>query len=532
MTSSRRQKFSVGGFYTTLEGGGPGELVDVYKNPSISELKKELGFEKGRSLRAIAVGDDLLCWDAYSSVTHSHVKQALNLRQGPLLLLELVPNNAASENMADDFLRAETRQSLPKPTGLRINVFSLIHWPPINWETHPYFAGRSRLLAAWPLRVDDARNSAYWSGFPPVSWDVAKKYATRSEANPGMGRSDLLHQLSNESVAGRKTADNPAADAKALNNLAKRDRLAALRHANATPEQLIGWLVGSSTQFTMEEKLQALKSNPVLALMYLESPASDDPLLTEIFKQEYILLFTKMKQRLSKMDKSSFLLFCLRCVESVLPLIADKRESLPAHAINEAYRWIEGEASEADVMSAVRGCNSAAFRFESNRELVAESVAKAAAAAAALVQGREYRPTDTMGLVLLATADSVASERSWPWYQAKVQKLQWMLHISEPLTQSVGKKMGKKKDPLVIQSIMVEKRYAPNVSKAKIWVKKMGGKVSDIDETENFWRFRQHDPSLFVKGSFRTHHTTHGVRTLVAKPSLKFRALFLLGEEE
>jgi hypothetical protein len=79
----------------------------------------------------------------------------------------------------------------------------------------------------------------------------------------------------------------------------------------------------------------------------------------------------------------------------------------------------------------------------------------------------------------------------------------------------------------VIQSIMIDKDYAPALATAKAWVKQMGGRISDVDETDNFWRFRQHDPALFVKGTFRTHHETHGVRSLVARPRPEFREAFL-----
>lgn len=347
-----------------------------------------------------------------------------------------------------------------------------------------------------------------------------------------MKRKPSQTELRGARVGGRrKTSDNLEAKGKALDNLAKKDLLAALRHANATPQQLITWLKTFSPNVTTEEKLQAIKLNPALALLFLETPEADDPLLVEIFRSECGMLNAKIVGRLASMNRPDFVYLNLQVVESVLPLIKNRNEPLPAEAIEEAYKWLSGNASEEEVLIAVRMCNAAMFRFQALEDQVGTFVANAASHAAASVKYETFRHTDAIAMSAKAYALTVGPEDSWMWYKARAEKLKFALSIADNLGQQVGNRVAKKKNVKVIQSIMVEKAYAPKVSKAKIWVKKMGGKISDVDETEHFWRFRQHDPSLFVKGSFRTHHTTHGIRTLVATPGPGFRALFQVGEE-
>jgi hypothetical protein len=70
----------------------------------------------------------------------------------------------------------------------------------------------------------------------------------------------------------------------------------------------------------------------------------------------------------------------------------------------------------------------------------------------------------------------------------------------------------------VVQSIMIDKKYAPNVETAKAWVQSLKFSVRDVDETPKFWRFRQQDPIFFKKNTFRHWHLSSGVRALVAAP--------------
>lgn len=58
------------------------------------------------------------------------------------------------------------------------------------------------------------------------------------------------------------------------------------------------------------------------------------------------------------------------------------------------------------------------------------------------------------------------------------------------------------------QSIIFEPKLAWDLSRAKDWLRKHKLKT-DVDETENSFRFRQVDPSEFEEESFRTITLMH-----------------------
>lgn len=80
-----------------------------------------------------------------------------------------------------------------------------------------------------------------------------------------------------------------------------------------------------------------------------------------------------------------------------------------------------------------------------------------------------------------------------------------------------------KSNARVVQSILIDKAYAPALKTAKAWVQSLGGSVAKVDETENFWRFRQQDPRLFLPNSYRHYHLGHGVRGVMAIPKTQYR---------
>jgi hypothetical protein len=61
------------------------------------------------------------------------------------------------------------------------------------------------------------------------------------------------------------------------------------------------------------------------------------------------------------------------------------------------------------------------------------------------------------------------------------------------------------------------------LTRAKRMVKKAGFKSRKVDETANFYRFRQAPPSQFKKGSFRTVDIGRKgfIKAVVAKPKGK-----------
>jgi hypothetical protein len=71
--------------------------------------------------------------------------------------------------------------------------------------------------------------------------------------------------------------------------------------------------------------------------------------------------------------------------------------------------------------------------------------------------------------------------------------------------------------PTVIQSIMFKKQYW-TLKRAKAWLKEHGYDRTGVDETDNYYRFRQVDPDEFNKKSFRTIELKPSVKAVVGKP--------------
>lgn len=59
-----------------------------------------------------------------------------------------------------------------------------------------------------------------------------------------------------------------------------------------------------------------------------------------------------------------------------------------------------------------------------------------------------------------------------------------------------------------------------NVSEAKKWAADNGFHATKVDETQNSIRLRQHDPSEYADGSFRTISLTDGVKAVIGKPKV------------
>lgn len=88
------------------------------------------------------------------------------------------------------------------------------------------------------------------------------------------------------------------------------------------------------------------------------------------------------------------------------------------------------------------------------------------------------------------------------------------------------KKKTSRRKIRIIQSIHIDKHYAPELATAKAMVKLIGGSVRNVDETENFWRFRQQDPDLFQKHTLRHWHRGPGVREIVGLPLPEYQDQF------
>lgn len=70
---------------------------------------------------------------------------------------------------------------------------------------------------------------------------------------------------------------------------------------------------------------------------------------------------------------------------------------------------------------------------------------------------------------------------------------------------------------MVVQSVILERRVFKTKKSAREWVRKRKFKSGKIDTTENHYRFRQKEPSLFIKGSFRTTAIHNGVKIIIGK---------------
>lgn len=124
----------------------------------------------------------------------------------------------------------------------------------------------------------------------------------------------------------RKTMikDNPEASPKQLEDLAKRDRLSALRHPNASPEQLALWLSPErSTGRT--ERLAALEENPALVLFTLEDASPQHVLLCEMWTAKYYEAFAKVEERLAKINNHRQVIrLCARACRDYMAALCTK----------------------------------------------------------------------------------------------------------------------------------------------------------------------------------------------------------------
>jgi hypothetical protein len=74
--------------------------------------------------------------------------------------------------------------------------------------------------------------------------------------------------------------------------------------------------------------------------------------------------------------------------------------------------------------------------------------------------------------------------------------------------------------PTITQSISFKKQYW-TVKRAKKWLKENGYKGVIVDETKNFYRFRQIDPEEFKPSSFRTIYFKPTIMALIGEPMKK-----------
>lgn len=79
-----------------------------------------------------------------------------------------------------------------------------------------------------------------------------------------------------------------------------------------------------------------------------------------------------------------------------------------------------------------------------------------------------------------------------------------------------------KKNPLKTQSVLLDKDNFTK-SQAKTWIKKHDFKLTfygkGVEETENFYRFRQMAPSRFKKGKYVTKEIADGVKLVLGNLS-------------
>jgi hypothetical protein len=73
----------------------------------------------------------------------------------------------------------------------------------------------------------------------------------------------------------------------------------------------------------------------------------------------------------------------------------------------------------------------------------------------------------------------------------------------------------------VVQTIMFSTKHFDGNS-ARAWLRKHGFKVPKMDRTANYIRYRQFDPKMFNKDSFRTLEFKKGVKAVVGIPKKKF----------
>lgn len=205
--------------------------------------------------------------------------------------LFLVPQLGNSITRDEDWIRVQDYSNL-RFESYQSEFIKGIAWALYYWiMAHRYvfsnleLARQSAETAAnnvYTLRhpLGDRRESWPWYKELTVSFqdhsDALEKFLSQGK----VGATSRL--LLPSSVAGRtKVADDPSAKGAKLDALAKRDRLAALRHPNATPEQMAEWMRSRSKNADeLIERVKALQENPALPLLLLEDRPKDDPFLS------------------------------------------------------------------------------------------------------------------------------------------------------------------------------------------------------------------------------------------------------------
>lgn len=69
-----------------------------------------------------------------------------------------------------------------------------------------------------------------------------------------------------------------------------------------------------------------------------------------------------------------------------------------------------------------------------------------------------------------------------------------------------------------IQSVLLSKRRFKSAQAARKWARSRGFRASDLDETEQYYRFRQREPGHFDRSTFRTIVLTDGVKAVIGVP--------------
>jgi len=88
---------------------------------------------------------------------------------------------------------------------------------------------------------------------------------------------------------------------------------------------------------------------------------------------------------------------------------------------------------------------------------------------------------------------------------ARLSKGKWVPLPSEKLA---------KKQPTTVQTYIFDKKKFDK-TKAEKWLKGKGKKTPSVDETSDFYRYRQIDPNKFIPNSFRTINITEGIKAVI-----------------
>ena len=68
-----------------------------------------------------------------------------------------------------------------------------------------------------------------------------------------------------------------------------------------------------------------------------------------------------------------------------------------------------------------------------------------------------------------------------------------------------------------VQTLILSQQFF-NQREAASWIRRHGFRLNKIDESKNFWRFRQQEPDEFEKDSFRTIRLRPGVEAVIGCP--------------